>query len=142
MGQREAALASANERRYQTFPYTSALSIERAALGEMRGVAVMNIVFMGGAAAIQGLSAVFVRDPGGLGPDALYGRLFLAYGLALLAATAIYAFAPREPVFGPTGTAPPVTVLTETVCCGIAGLPDSVADASLRAVMVAGAAGG
>ncbi|WP_082167414.1 MFS transporter [Methylobacterium aquaticum] len=72
-----------------------------------RGVAVMNIVFMGGAAAIQGLSAVFVRDPGGLGPDALYGRLFLAYGLALLAATAIYAFAPREPVFGPTGPVDP-----------------------------------
>ncbi|MCF4126922.1 MFS transporter [Methylobacterium sp. SyP6R] len=64
-----------------------------------RGVAFMNIVFMGGAAAIQGLSALFVLETGGLSPDALYGRLFLAYGLALLAATAVYAFAPREPVF-------------------------------------------
>lgn len=65
-----------------------------------RGVAFMNIVFMGGAAAVQGLSALFVLETGGLGPDALYGRLFLAYGLALLAATAVYTFAPREPVFG------------------------------------------
>lgn len=65
-----------------------------------RGVAFMNIVFMGGAAAIQGLSALFVLETGGLGPDAVYGRLFLAYGLALLAATVVYAFAPREPVFG------------------------------------------
>lgn len=65
-----------------------------------RGVAFMNIVFMGGAAAVQGLSALFVLGTDGLAPDALYGRLFLAYGLALLAATAVYAFAPREPVFG------------------------------------------
>ena len=65
-----------------------------------RGVAFMNIVFMGGAAAVQGLSALFVLGTGGLAADALYGRLFLAYGLALLAATAIYALAPREPVFG------------------------------------------
>lgn len=66
-----------------------------------RGVAFMNIVFMGGAAAVQGLSALFVLGTAGLSPDALYGRLFLAYGLALLAATAVYAFAPREPVYGP-----------------------------------------
>jgi predicted MFS family arabinose efflux permease len=65
-----------------------------------RGVAFMNIVFMGGAAAVQGLSALFVLGTGGLAPDALYGRLFLAYGLALIATTAVYAFAPREPVFG------------------------------------------
>ncbi|WP_082984967.1 MFS transporter [Methylobacterium platani] len=65
-----------------------------------RGVAFMNIVFMGGAAALQGLSALFVLGTSGLAPDAVYGRLFLAYGVALLAATAIYAFAPREPVFG------------------------------------------
>ncbi|SFU82292.1 Predicted arabinose efflux permease, MFS family [Methylobacterium sp. 174MFSha1.1] len=66
-----------------------------------RGVAFMNIVFMGGAAALQGLSALFVLGTGGLSPDALYGRLFLAYGLALLAATAVYAFAPREPAYEP-----------------------------------------
>ncbi len=64
-----------------------------------RGVAFMNIVFMGGAAAVQGLSAAFVLGTGGLAPDAVYGRLFLAYGLALLAATAVYAFAPRKPAF-------------------------------------------
>ncbi|AWN51692.1 MFS transporter [Methylobacterium sp. 17Sr1-1] len=64
-----------------------------------RGVAFMNIVFMGGAAALQGLSALFVLGTGGLSPDALYGRLFLAYGLALLAATAVYAFAPRKPAY-------------------------------------------
>ncbi len=72
-----------------------------------RGVAFMNIVFMGGAAAAQGLSALFVLGTGGLAPDALYGRLFLAYGLALLAATAVYAFAPREPVFGQIGPVDP-----------------------------------
>lgn len=33
-----------------------------------RGVAFMNIVFMGGAAAIQGLSALFVLETGGLSP--------------------------------------------------------------------------
>ncbi|MBK3399519.1 MULTISPECIES: MFS transporter [Methylobacterium] len=72
-----------------------------------RGVAFMNIVFMGGAAAIQGLSALFVLETGGLGPDALYGRLFLAYGLALLAATAVYAAAPREPAFGSRASGDP-----------------------------------
>ncbi|AWN46051.1 MFS transporter [Methylobacterium terrae] len=80
-----------------------------------RGVAFMNIVFMGGAAAVQGLSALFALEAGGLSPDALYGRLFLAYGLSLLAATAVYAFAPREPVAGApvdprrneTGATPP-----------------------------------
>jgi len=72
-----------------------------------RGVAFMNIVFMGGAAAVQGLSAVFVLGTGGLAPDALYGRLFLAYGLALLAATAVYAFAPREPAFERPNAADP-----------------------------------
>ncbi len=35
-----------------------------------RGVAFMNIVFMGGAAAVQGLSAAFVLGTGGLAPDA------------------------------------------------------------------------
>ncbi len=72
-----------------------------------RGVAFMNIIFMGGAAAAQGLSALFVLGTAGLAPDALYGRLFLAYGLALLGATAVYVFAPREPVFGQTLPADP-----------------------------------
>ncbi|WP_298959957.1 MFS transporter [uncultured Methylobacterium sp.] len=66
-----------------------------------RGVALMNIVFMGGACAVQALSAAFVLRAGGLDPAALYGRLFLAFGLALLAATALYARAPRAPVSAP-----------------------------------------
>lgn len=62
-----------------------------------RGVSFMNIVFMGGASAVQGLSSLFVLHAPGLDPATLYGRLFLAFGLALLAATAVYAFAPRAP---------------------------------------------
>ncbi|MEH3145976.1 MAG: MFS transporter [Methylobacterium frigidaeris] len=66
-----------------------------------RGVALMNIVFMGGACAVQAASAAFVLRAGGLDPAALYGRLFVAFGLALLAATALYARAPRAPVSAP-----------------------------------------
>ncbi|GJD48097.1 hypothetical protein OPKNFCMD_0813 [Methylobacterium crusticola] len=62
-----------------------------------RGVAFMNIVFMGGASAVQALSALVVRGSAGLDPGLLYGRLFLAFGLALLAATAVYGLAPRAP---------------------------------------------
>jgi predicted MFS family arabinose efflux permease len=62
-----------------------------------RGVSFMNILFMGGASAVQGLSSLFVLHAAGLDPATLYGRLFLAFGLALLAATAVYAFAPRAP---------------------------------------------
>jgi hypothetical protein len=63
-----------------------------------RGVSFMNILFMGGASAAQGLSAAFVLNAGALDPASLYGRLFLAFGLVLLAASAVYARAPRAPV--------------------------------------------
>ncbi|WP_407519359.1 MFS transporter [Methylobacterium oryzisoli] len=63
-----------------------------------RGVSFMNILFMGGASAAQGLSAAFVLNAGALDPVSLYGRLFLAFGLVLLAASAVYARAPRAPV--------------------------------------------
>ncbi|MGY2050580.1 MFS transporter [Methylobacterium sp. JK268] len=69
-----------------------------------RGVSFMNIVFMGGASAVQALSAGFVLREGDLDPAALYGRLFLAFGTALMAASALYAFAPRGPALS---AAPP-----------------------------------
>ncbi|ACL61501.1 MFS transporter [Methylobacterium nodulans] len=75
-----------------------------------RGVSFMNILFMGGASAAQGLSATALSAEGA-DPATLYGRLFVAFGAALLGATALYAFAPRAPSLTaamppPPGSAP------------------------------------
>jgi hypothetical protein len=62
-----------------------------------RGVTFMNFAFIGGAGVTQWLSGFFVEAAQRTGepPSATFGQLFLAFGAALLAATAIYAAAPR-----------------------------------------------
>jgi hypothetical protein len=62
-----------------------------------RGVTFMNFAFIGGAGVTQWLSGFFVEAAQRTGepPSATFGQLFLAFGAALLAATAIYAVAPR-----------------------------------------------
>ncbi len=64
-----------------------------------RGVTFMNFAFIGGAGVIQWLSGRFVQAgrEAGAPPDLVFGHLFLAFGAALLAATALYAFAPAKP---------------------------------------------
>jgi hypothetical protein len=62
-----------------------------------RGVTFMNFAFIGGAGVIQWLSGFFVEAAQTAGEPAsvTFGRLFLIFGALLLAATAIYAAAPR-----------------------------------------------
>ena len=64
-----------------------------------RGVTFMNFVFIGGAGVVQWLSGRFVQAgrEAGTPPDVVFGHLYLAFGVALLAAAAIYAFAPARP---------------------------------------------
>ena len=64
-----------------------------------RGMTLLNVGFIGGAGLLQVASAAFVRhaEAAGLPPAATYGRLYLAFGLGLALATAIYALAPRGP---------------------------------------------
>lgn len=59
-----------------------------------RGVTAQNFLFIGGASVMQSLSGHFVTaaSQAGMAPAASYSRLHLAFGLALLAATAVYAF--------------------------------------------------
>ena len=54
-----------------------------------RGVTFVNVVFMGGASAVQALSAAFAARSAAP-PETTYAHLFLAYGLALAGATAVY----------------------------------------------------
>lgn len=63
-----------------------------------RGVTYMNFAFIAGAAIVQWCSGLFVQAAGeaGLPPAATFGRLYLAFGILLLAATCIYAFAPTR----------------------------------------------
>jgi predicted MFS family arabinose efflux permease len=62
------------------------------------GVTLMNVLFMGGAACGQWLSGRYVRaaEAAGVAPPELYGRLFLAFGIILLAASFAYLAAPSE----------------------------------------------
>jgi len=64
-----------------------------------RGVTFMNFVFIGGAGVIQWLSGRFVQAgrEAGAAPDLVYGHLHVAFGVALLAAAAIYALSPPKP---------------------------------------------
>lgn len=73
-----------------------------------RGVTFMNVGFIGGAGILQWLSghAVQASLDAGLGPDVVYARLFLTYGVMLLAALAVYVFAPARPLEPVTRTAP------------------------------------
>jgi predicted MFS family arabinose efflux permease len=64
-----------------------------------RGVTFMNFAFIGGAGVVQWLSGRFVQGArdAGTPPDAAFGHLHLAFGLGLLAAALVYAFAPARP---------------------------------------------
>jgi predicted MFS family arabinose efflux permease len=64
-----------------------------------RGVTLMNFVFMGGAGLTQLLSGAFVSRAGAAGsmPADTFATLFMAFGAALLAATALYVLAPARP---------------------------------------------
>jgi predicted MFS family arabinose efflux permease len=59
-----------------------------------RGVTFQNFLFIGGASVMQSLSGRFITlsEQAGVSPAISYGRLHLAFGLVLLAATAIYVF--------------------------------------------------
>lgn len=63
-----------------------------------RGVTFVNFAFIGGAALIQWGSGLFVQASAatGLAPALTYGRLFLAFGLLLAAATCFYVLAPAR----------------------------------------------
>ncbi|SEC40188.1 Predicted arabinose efflux permease, MFS family [Rhizobiales bacterium GAS188] len=63
------------------------------------GVTFINFVFMGGSGIVQLLSGLFIDHAEAAGIDAphRYAILHLAFGIALLAATAIYAGARRRP---------------------------------------------
>lgn len=63
-----------------------------------RGVTFVNFAFIGGAALIQWCSGIFVQasTSGGIPPALTYERLHLTFGLLLLAASAIYVFAPAR----------------------------------------------
>jgi predicted MFS family arabinose efflux permease len=58
-----------------------------------RGVTFQNFLFIGGASVMQSLSGRFitVSEHAGVSPATSYGRLHIAFGLVLIAATAIYA---------------------------------------------------
>lgn len=65
-----------------------------------RGITFMNFVFIAGAGIVQAVSGLFMRasGAGGVAPEAAFGQLHLAFGLMLLAATAVYAAAPSRPL--------------------------------------------
>ena len=64
-----------------------------------RGVTLMNFFFIGGAGVVQWISGRFVRatEADGWAPAATYSTLHLAFGVLLLAATAVYWFSPEAP---------------------------------------------
>jgi MFS family permease len=64
-----------------------------------RGMATMNLLYFGGAGLLQPLSGLLVGSlkGQGLAPSAVYGDLHFGFGALLLAATAIYLFAKRQP---------------------------------------------
>jgi MFS family permease len=65
-----------------------------------RGITFMNFIFIAGAGIIQAVSGLAVRasSAAGVAPADGFGRLHLAFGALLLAATAIYLLAPARPV--------------------------------------------
>ena len=64
-----------------------------------RGVTFMNFVVIGGAGIVQWFSGLLVQAGrnAGLPADMIYGRLFLAFGVTLIAAVLVYALAPKGP---------------------------------------------
>jgi hypothetical protein len=65
-----------------------------------RGITFMNFVFIAGAGIVQAVSGLFMRAAGASGtvPADAFGHLHLAFGLMLLAATAVYVTAPARPL--------------------------------------------
>jgi MFS family permease len=65
-----------------------------------RGITFMNFVFIAGAGIIQAVSGLFMRAAAasGTAPADAFGQLHLAFGLMLLAATAVYVTAPAKPL--------------------------------------------
>ena len=63
-----------------------------------QGVTMMNLLFFGGAGLGQWMSGRYVKaaEIAAVAPDAIYGRLFTAFGLVLAIALGIYLLAPRE----------------------------------------------
>ncbi len=68
-----------------------------------RGITFMNFIFIAGAGLIQALSGLFVKASAASGTPPVDGfaRLHLAFGVLLLAATAIYVAAPAKPFRAP-----------------------------------------
>jgi hypothetical protein len=64
-----------------------------------RGITFMNFVFIAGAGIVQAVSGLVMRSAAedGVPPPQAFGHLHLAFGLMLLAATAIYVAAPARP---------------------------------------------
>lgn len=64
-----------------------------------RGVTLVNFVFIGGAGLLQAASGAFVeaRATAGASPADTFGQLHGLFGVLLLAATAVYLFAPERP---------------------------------------------
>jgi predicted MFS family arabinose efflux permease len=65
-----------------------------------RGVTFLNFAFIGGAGIVQWLSGMFVQAgrEAGTPPESVFGQLHTAFGIALLAATAVYCAAPSRAV--------------------------------------------
>jgi len=65
-----------------------------------RGITFMNFIFIAGAGIVQAVSGLFMRAAGASGtpPAEVFAHLHLAFGLMLLAATAIYVTAPAKPL--------------------------------------------
>ncbi|MBS0536151.1 MAG: MFS transporter [Proteobacteria bacterium] len=63
-----------------------------------QGVTMMNLLFFGGAGIGQWLSGHYVKaaELASVPPDAIYGRLFVAFGVVLAVALGIYLRSPRE----------------------------------------------
>ena len=64
-----------------------------------RGITFMNFIFIAGAGIVQAISGLAMRaaGEGGVPPGEAFGHLHLAFGLMLLAATAVYVAAPAKP---------------------------------------------
>lgn len=64
-----------------------------------RGITFMNFIFIAGAGIVQAISGLAMRAAaeGGVPPAEAFGHLHLAFGLMLLAATAVYVTAPARP---------------------------------------------
>ena len=66
-----------------------------------RGITVMNILFIGGAAIVQPISGVFMNQMKESAGAGAYATLHLSFAVVLLAALAVYLFAPDAPTKKP-----------------------------------------